>query len=82
MRITQILSEMEALDHDRIAAAEGLSPLARSQYNAMPNDQRELQQIIAKLKKPRPTRLIRQALAADPNTRPLLKNLSLGFAEE
>jgi hypothetical protein len=77
MRITEMLSELENREQERMDAVEGLSPLTRGQ-----TQDPEMRSIIARLKRPRPTRILRQMLAADPETRPLLKNLSLGYSEE
>ena len=76
MRITEMIADLEAQEEERLRAAEGISPLQAKS----PED--EMRAIVAKLKKKSPTKMLRQALAADPEMRPILKNLSLGYAEE
>jgi hypothetical protein len=79
MRITEILSELEAAEDARIRGAESLSPLQRAESDY---ESPEVRALMAKLKRPQPTKIARQMLASDPNVRPLLKNLSIGYAEE
>jgi hypothetical protein len=78
MRITQILADAENMLEQQRMGAEEISP-----YSAMQRpDDAQLRQIVARLKKPKPTKIMRQILAEDPSMRPLLQNFSLGYAEE
>ena len=76
MRITEMIADLEAQEDERLKAAESISPLKPD-----PVDPR-LRAIVAKLKKKSATRMLKQQLSADPEMRPILKNLSLGYAEE
>jgi hypothetical protein len=81
MRITQILAELEAKEAERMAGVEGISPLAKMQAQS-DDPEAKYRAIVAKLKRPKPTKIMRQILSENEEARPLLRNLSLGYAEE